>query len=619
MVPPPQESAHSGAREIPHMASAQAGFPTTQVVGGVVVPSPYELWADGVWRRGPWATSDDNAPPDLNVPLPSHLYSGRTRIAHRPIWISGIGETIDTHEPLIQLTYVEVIGRVTSVWLSRGQVTDHHKLLALGNSGVPVDSVSAKEVLVWLREVESANGTRFTPLYVGHRSGPYIVDGKQGWLLGKDWIGTGKPLQADPRLNQRYTQAFTKHGSFESWLEKYREVRQQNWVCRFLMGATFAPPLLRHLRCRTFLVHHWGQSGAGKTAISVFALSAWGNPELLYSSLNRTAISITEVFRHLTDLPVLYDEKQVATVESDELIYSICTGTGRERGAKDGGLRQDKPTWLTIARTTGEVPLITDGDVGGQFNRVLQIHSPSFTDRKEAEKLYPFSSEHHGHAGAAFLMQYAKLLDMPGGLDLLVTQFKEMRTALAERVGADTNHAGYAAIIALAQTLADTWLLDIPVADAKAQALADAYEALRETAPKKQQTYAERALSKLRDHWVSQRMSYMDATSARGKEQSARVWRVTGIEAVFGMLYIPHEANALLMEAGYAPERVWRDFHALGWLITDPETPDAALAHSTLLDGKSLDHGVYIIKADVFYRNDRSPAPQLQLIPGGVS
>lgn len=588
-----------------------------QVVGGITIPEPYELWADGVFSCSAGAVLMGDIPPSEHHPLPPLLRKGRRRIAHRPVWISGLGETVDTKEPLVQLSYYDISTRLQTVWLSRGQITDHGKLLALGQAGLPFDSVNAKEALVWLREVESLNGPTMPLLQVGHRSGPYVVDGKMGWLIGRQWIGTGTPLQSDPRNNQRYVTAYAPHGSYESWLERWREVREQGWVCRFLVSSSFAAPLLRLLKCRSFIVHHWGQSGAGKTAISVFALSAWGNPELLYSSLNRTEISVTEIFRHVTDLPVLYDEKQVSTVRSDALIYSVCTGTGRERGTKEGGLRQDKPTWLTIARTTGEVPLIADGDVGGQFNRVLQIHSPSFTDHKQAEALYPFSNEHHGHAGPFFLKQVATLLDQPNGLSFLRQQFKEMKEALVNRIGADTNHAGYAALIALAQTLAETWLLNMDPVAARERALDDAMEVLRETAPKTQLSYAERALGKLRDHWVSNRMLYVDSTTAEGREQADRVFKMVGIEADFGMVYIPHEAHAILASGGYSPERVWRDFHALGWLMTDPGT-QSPLTQITLRRGKSPDHPVYVIRAEIFFRRNFT-RPLLQLVHSETS
>lgn len=595
--------------------ATQGAMSSTQQVGGVSIPNPYELWANGVYFRGGKAMP---AMPDASVELPPAFAAHRKRIALRPIWLSGIGHTIDTQEPLVQLSYYTVDGQLQSVWLSRGQITDHQKLAALGANGLPIDSVGTKACLIYLREQEALNGTLLPMLKVGHRTGPYIHGDKMGWLVGRQWIGPANVhMESDPRANQRHVVAYSAHGDAQSWLDKWRELREVSWVNRFLVGATFAAPLLRFVKCRTFIIHHWGDSSHGKTAMAMFALSAWGNPELLYSSLNRTAISITEVFKHVTDLPVLYDEKQVSTVSSAELIYSICTGAGRERGAKEGGLRQDRLNWLTIARTTGEVPLITSSDVGGQFNRVLQIHSKAFEDKRHAETIYPFTNEHHGYAGPAFLRELEQVVNMPNnvGTQFVMQLFQELREALINRIGLDSNHAAYAACVATAQTLAERWLLNIDINVAKEQALDDATNALRETAPKKQLSYSERALSKLRDHWIANPGLYGDDTSAEGRERAARQMFLKGVEHDWGMVFVPHEANDILIKAGYEPERVWRDFDAQGWLQNDGNSP---LINWSLRGGRSPEHPVYLIKREIFF-TDVVRQTKLRLINGGVS
>lgn len=580
---------------------------------GVVVPYPYEIWADGVYAATGKAPP---AQPDEQQALPTSLSLGRKRLMFRPLWVSGLGLAVDTEEPLIQLTYANVTGQLQQVWLGRGQITDHRLLTQMGASGLPIDSVNAEAALMFLRAMEAENGMLLPVLKVGHRSGPYLVDGKMGWLVGKQWIGNdeGCALEADPRSNAKYTMAFQPHGDEQLWLAKWRELRDAGWVTRFLMGATFAAPMLRILKCRTFILHHWGDSSHGKTATAVMALSAWGNPELLYSSLNRTAISITEIFKHVTDLPVLFDEKQVSTVTSEELIYSVCTGSGRERGDKNGGLRQDRQQWLTIARTTGEVPLISDSDLGGQYNRLIQIHSVAFKERREAESIYPFTNENYGFAGPAFLRHLADALSN-GGLPIITQLYKEMREALINRIGIDSNHAQYCAVIATAQTLSESWLLGIPVVEARERALDDATLALKETAPKKQLSYSERALSKLRDHWISNAGFYVDDTSDEGRENAHRVFKMIGVETAYGMAYVPHEANELLIKAGYGPERVWRDFQNNGWLMLDGDSP---LNRMTLRNGKSPDHPVYLIRAEIFF-TDSVRQTKLQLINGGLN
>lgn len=602
------------------MASCLVGSTVFQVVAGnILVPYPYEIWRDGVYVATAKAPQASPAEDEL---VPPSLMTGRRRLMFRPLWVSGFGYTIDTDEPLIQLTYMDVMSQQKSVWLARGQITDERQLLQLGAAGLPIDSDNAEHVLVYLRAMEAENqGNPGCPhLRVGHRSGPYLVDKKLGWLIGKQWIGAGH-MESDPRNNTKYTLALTPNGDATAWFAKWREVREESWVARFCLGASFATPLLRLLKCRTFIVHHWGQSSTGKTALANFCQAIWGNPELLFSSLNRTEISITEIFRHMTDLPILYDETQVSTVKDKKeghakLIYAICSPSGRERGAKDGGLRQDKQAWLTIARLTGEGPLIEeDSDLGGQFNRVLQINSPAFKSSQAAEAVYPFIAENYGHAGPAFLRMLAEVLAAEGGLALIQKLYNGLREALEQRIGVKTNHAQYGAVIATGQTLAESWLLGIPIVEARDRALDDATLALQETAIKQQDSYAEKALAKLRDHWIANKGFYVDDTSDEGREQQKFIYKMIGVETVYGMAFIPHEANDLLKNSGFDTGRVWRDFRLNGWLVMNGESP---LNTMNLRNGKSMEHPVYLIRPDIFFTS-MVKQRKLQLINGGLS
>lgn len=583
----------------------------SQAIGGMAVPYPYELWASGLY------IAEDDPDPEADPYTAAPALRGRERVTHRPLWIAGYGYTLDTAEPLVCLRFIAPDGRTEDLWTGRAEITDHNKLAALGAKGLPVDTLSAKRVLAFLRLMEARNAPTSPVALIGKRSGPYIMqNGHVGWLVGSQWIGPeGTSVIADPRGGQaRFTLGLRAHGNYESWLDFWRTLRH-SWVTRFLIASTFAAPLLRTLRCRTFILHHWGDSSSGKTATAMFAMSAWGAPDLLYSSLNRTAVSLTEVFKHVTDLPVLFDEKQVSTVSSEELIYSVCAGTGRERGAKEGGLRPDRTTWITIARTTGEVPLVTNRDVGGQFNRVLQIHSNAFGDRKAAEAVYPFVAQNYGHAGPHFLQLLGNVLAQPDGERTLRSLYESMRRELELRTSCTTsNHVAYAAAVATAQLLSEVWLLNEDAVAARETALSDAARAVDETAPNAQLPYAERALNLLRDHWIANRYLYIDDTTAEGREQQARVARMVGIEAEWAMIFIPSEANMLLVNAGFEPERVWRDFDKRGWLITTGGGD--YMTRASLRNAKSPEHPVYAIRPTVFYSESRS---SLRLVAGGLS
>lgn len=583
--------------ENPQQVVADAPIPPQAAVGPGV-PRGYELWGDGVYLRQQDAVLS-GSPPSWREPLPIFLTENRKRISNRPLWISGLGLTQDTKEPLIQLTFGLVTGGMDSVWIERADMVDTRRLTVLGAKGLPVDSVNARDVVVYLRACEALNGPILPVLHVGHRSGPYVTEAGMGWLVGSRWIGPGH-LEADPRGQARFNAALVAKGDPAEWMAQWRILHSKGWITRWGMAATFAAPLLRLVGSRTFILHHWGDSSSGKTALASFAMSAWGDPTRLFSSLNRTAISVTEVFKHVTDLPVLFDEKQVSTVTPEEIIYAICLGAGRERSTREGGLRQDRPTWTTMARTTGEVPLVGAHDVGGQNNRVLQVHSPAFPIKREAEALYHFMAENYGHAGPLFLEYLAAAVN-GGGLAQMKAIYDEIRTAITAQAG-EGNHSGYAACIGLAQVLTDVWMLGESGAVAKTRAIADCVQAVKETAPAQVGSYAERALGRLRDHFISYPMAYVDDTSAEGRERAKYVIRMVGVECAHGVVFIPHEADEVLRAAGYEPARVWRDFAAKGWLVREGSS---LMTTISLRGAKSPQHPVYLIRRDAFFVDSR--------------
>jgi len=595
------------------------GAAPTQYVGGLVVPFPYELWGDGLYVRTPKSAPPWEVP-SLSQPIPSALRVGRSLLSPRPVWPCAQGSGVEGTAELIQFVYARPDGLYNTIWLTRAEATNLNKLVELGATGFPVDSLSARGLLLFCRTMEAANHGTMPRLQIGERTGPYALVGADGrpftgYLLGARWIGEGF-LAANPRGADRYLNAFVAHGSEEEWFAKWRSLRDPNstfgysWVRRFLIGAAFAAPLLRWVNCRTFIIHHWGDSGSAKTAISVFALSAFGDPSKLFSHLNRTAVSLTEPFKYVTDQMVVFDEKQAQTVENHELIYQVCMGVGRERATREGGLR-DRASWLSIVRTTGEVPLLGAEDVGGQFNRVLQLHSPAHPVKEQAAELYGFTKLHYGHAGPLFLARLMQLVNDETQAAWLRAEYKALTDELQLHSGAEANHNGYAAVVALGSALAESWLLGLDYADARALALDDARRALTESNPAARPSYAVRALAVLRDHVVANPALYRDERTAEHTVAKMQHFRLHGFLTAWGVALIPSCAEAVLKAAGFDAGRVWRDFRQLGWLLVDDHGDGEHLALA--LPG----HGqlpARCIRGEVFYGAVR---PQLRVVQGG--
>ena len=601
-----------------------------QLIGDALIPYGYEVWKTGVYRRPTTLApllGDDGPSIDENVP--DDRRGLLRRLSLRPIWISRVGTVRDVDQqsgalgdPLVELSYLTVHGQADSVWVDRASITDKKKLGELGAGWMPINSESAKGLLFYLERAEALNGSH-TLAAVARRVGPYRVtdiDGSQpwGWVCGKKWIGPTAGVEADPRPGSTAFAVYNERGSWEEWKEKWRYLSSTSWVARFLIGASFASPLIRFLgeggQGRSFILHQWGTSGGGKTALAVFAQSIWGNPTLepLKTTFNRTEKSISGVFAYVTDLPVLYDEKQVSTVKSSQFIYDVCSGIPRGRAMKHGATRLDQPAWYVLARTTGEAPLVEEDDLGGQNNRTLQLHAvaDNLTD-PELSQLYGFSERTHGHAGPRYLARLATIVNDPAMLEKLRTMHKQIGAQLVARTRRSGNHITYAATIALGQILAEGWLLEVPMAVVWERALTDASKVLDENVPEQKIDFCEKALARMKDHRLSDGACYLDARNLNDEDLDralANMKHLVGIRFHDAVVYVPSEINRILGRSGLSAQKVWRGFAERKWIRYDAEAASGRLTAKMSLGGSRI--WVYSVASRVF--NDG-----LELVQGG--
>lgn len=385
------------------------------------------------------------------------------------------------------------------------------------------------------------------------------------------------------------------------------------WVNEFILYTYFAALIMRDLGVRSHFVHHWGTSGQGKTAIATFKCSAGGNPTLLLSTFNSTLIGLTELFRHFTDMGSTIDEKQIEGVNTANLIYTVCTGRSRDRGAKDGGIRQGAYSYVTICHTTGETPLVDSADVGGQFNRVLQISTPAFTNEQApfARELYNFSLNNYGHAVPAFLKEYLPILNSPGGLQRIQETFNKFHEALQGRVGHASPHVQYAAAAATAGYLFKVLVMKEDPIAAQTRALDVCNNALTETAPTARDSYMERGLNALRDHHVANPFMYTDDTSNEKRFRAEKASRIAGVRSEWGMMFIPSIADDILKRAGLSPARVWPDMHKAGWLVND----GVLGRYTTVLEHfrGTQNFTVYAIRPEIFF-GEMKRKPLLEIV-----
>lgn len=401
-------------------------FTPPQYIDRARIPKYYEVWADGVYKVDTGDESQEviaavRETPALDLRPSATWRAYLKKICEQPVWISGFARVASTPngEELVELSFIRA-GTFTVVqhWASRLDISEQRRLVGLASAGIPVRTGNSAQMEAYFNKCFATNIGQLTELNVVTRSGSFSFGTPpvHGWMLGREWIGPTHAGQVvfDPRLRSATSTDFGRTGDKNLWWEKYDELVGKGPIIRLLIDSTFAAPILRTLRVRTFIMHHWAASGSGKTALAKFAMSAWGDPVKLTKSFNGTDLSFVENFREVSDLPVAFDELQSSrTKDLSKVIYAIVLETGRARSNQYGGLAETQEGWRTMARTTGEVPLLGRGgqDVGGQSNRVLEINEALLTPREAGELHRWMYDENYGHSGNWFLWKVINRLN----------------------------------------------------------------------------------------------------------------------------------------------------------------------------------------------------------------
>lgn len=197
--------------------------------------------------------------------------------------------------------------------------------------------------------------------------------------------------------------SFKKQGNKDNFVKKLKEFTYNNNDSEFMIGASFAAPLLKPLALRSFALNFYGDSGNFKSLTSKFALSIWGDPNKIFSSGNHTKNVLIEKLSKFHNLPFYVDE---ITPEAFD-IYSTGNESGRQRLTQHGDIKEFV-TWRTVLFSTSEISMDSDNKKEGENNRYLSIKvncvPENLQDKKEyARRMYSFISNNYGLLGEDFI------------------------------------------------------------------------------------------------------------------------------------------------------------------------------------------------------------------------
>lgn len=509
-----------------------------QMINGVWIPDTYEVWRNGLFKRKVFVIPEGEEVPDPSPDrdCPHHHLAKLEKITGRGCYLSAIGQRVDDDVDLIGLTFLQGVSaeldgsgvdggnsvildapsgatgsigatdpldplglkslsdpasyhaskhaspgeQWTTIWVTHDVIANVQKIIELSRHVFPVKSSNARQISDFLSDSYDVNIGLVQRHHIVKRAGYHEVAGKHGWLLGKYWIGYGK-VTADPN-NDKLGRGLRAYGSEVEWLKKTEESwnhDDRSWIIRWMLATGFTAPLLRWLGERTFFVHHYFESGGGKTLISMLAQTAWGHHKDFSMALNRaTQNSLTEIFKQISDLPILLDEGQGKTVDFSDFIMQATTEEHKARSGRSGGIQgsNDKP-WRTLIKVTAEEPLAGKDkeDLGGQANRVIEVRHPGLeTEFAKALWQWVDSAQHYGFAGIRFLQQLLGIVNDPKQIETLKGRHNEYTATIKKYTGKNGAQERQLGAIMLAEMLMLRWVYGWDTDKAVDTALRDA-------------------------------------------------------------------------------------------------------------------------------------------------
>ena len=212
--------------------------------------------------------------------------------------------------------------------------------------------------------------------------------GKQLVYATRKTIFSAEPPNETVLLASKVDAVFRPHGELEGWKNGLAALAAPHRLARLAISTSLAGSLLYLGGFESGGIHFGGDSGTGKTTITMFALSVDGdpmNPGPCVMAWDGTFVGFEIGLFDRNDACAVIDEAgKAADFQIGDKIYLLAGGKGRERGNKDITLRETL-MWRVSIVSTGEFSLenkIAEIEAvgrkrgrGGQVSRILDIEA----------------------------------------------------------------------------------------------------------------------------------------------------------------------------------------------------------------------------------------------------
>ncbi len=360
-----------------------------------------------------------------------------------PLIISRRFENIDDGTQKVEIKFLNH-NHWKSVIAPRSHIFNRNSIIKYADSGLPVSSGNASDIVKYLSDYESANDKCI----------PFVKSiSRIGWICREFFPYKVKDeivFETEYKEASNIIGSTIECGSFDIWLKNAKQLKN-NPFGRFILSSSFASPLLEILNHRVFFVHIWHDSKSGKTAAIKMAISVWGNPTKLMGSFNATSVGLERMAGILKHLPFAIDELQVLNskrLSVENIIYSLGNGFGRLRGSKEGGV-QETASWRNNILTSGEQPMTKESSNDGVLTRALELYGKPVDNVDIAHQLHLVSENNYGFAGRIFVEYLIDTVLRDKGK--VNRDFNSIRSEIEKRQseGSDNTHLDNVAIVCL--------------------------------------------------------------------------------------------------------------------------------------------------------------------------
>lgn len=341
--------------------------------------------------------------------------------------VVGYSQVIETGEYLVDIDYLDVIGREhKKLRLTRTELFNKKKFCSLIHSKGGVCSNVSYDLMI-----EKMNENLQIP-YRGANFDTKDLDGEPvvvpkvvrnirkihsttGFFENENGLQfRGKNIQEEGR--EQYSNYVGKLGigicgDYEVYCEMLEHEVLGNIPLESVMAMAASATVLSYANvkwaCKIYnpVFHIFGNSSSGKTTASQLAVSLGGMPMLsndqsLFMTFHSTSDAIMKKIGKNNGFPIAIDEiSMLGNKDITALIYALAEGIEKERLVRAGNKLQDKSEFSTTVFTNGESSIFSRCRQNeGLRYRVFEIANVTLTQSAEnANRIKSVVSENYGH------------------------------------------------------------------------------------------------------------------------------------------------------------------------------------------------------------------------------